>query len=62
MPHELTIKHITRDIDSAPQAFAFGFAEAFGRALAWAVIIGAFLIWLPDIKDAGRDEPTEQVD
>ena len=36
----LNIHHTTRHIRSAPHAFAFGFSEALGKAIAWALVIG----------------------
>lgn len=59
---ELTIKHVNKNIESAPQAFSYGFAEAFGRALGWALVIGAFLHFIDFPERTENNEQTEQTE
>lgn len=59
--HTIKMHHITKNIETKMDAFSFGFWEGFGRAAAWAIVIGLFLVSFEHFNP-DEESPTEQAE
>lgn len=57
MSEKLEIVHTVKNIETAGQAFGFGFADGFGKVLGWAVVLVAAAWIIKGMPDHSKESP-----